>query len=86
MLHTTDDILNVKNDLCILLNILLKIFPIYSFAPALIRRIVDCGEAMKGTWAIKKRNRCTGVAMKVDAHDRKLSRARSVTKDLRKHF
>ena len=35
------------------------------FAPAPIKRKVDSGEAMKGTWATEKESRRTGVTMKV---------------------
>ena len=49
-----------------------------------IKRKVDCGEAMKDTWATKKGSRRTGVAMKVDAQGHKHSRICSVTKDWRR--
>ena len=44
------------------------------FAPAPIKRKVDGGEAMKGTWVAEKGNRRTGVTMKVDAQDHEHSR------------
>ena len=33
----------------------MKILPNHLFAPALIKRIVDGGEVMKGKWAIEQR-------------------------------
>ncbi len=44
------------------------------FAPAPIKRKVDRGDTMKGTWATEKGSRRTGVAMKVDAQGHKCSR------------
>ena len=52
----------------------MKFLPNRLFAPAPIKRKVDGGEAMKGTWATEKGSRRTGVAMKVDAQDHELSR------------
>ena len=56
------------------------------FTPAPIKRIVDGGEAMKGTWATEKGSRRTGVAMKVDAQGHQCSGICSVTKYCRRHF
>ena len=47
----------------------IKILPNRLFAPAPIKRILDSGEVMKGTWAIEQGSRRTSVAMKVGAHD-----------------
>ena len=45
-----------------------------------------CGEVMKGTWAIEQWSRRTGVAMKVEAHDRIYSRACTLTKEFRRRL
>ena len=52
----------------------MKFLPNHLFAPAPIKRIVDGGEVMKGTWAIEQGSRRKSVAMKVDAHDHIYSR------------
>ena len=64
----------------------METLPNHLFAPAPIKRIVDGGEAMKGTWAIEKGSRRTGVVMKGNAHDHKCSRAFSVIKDRRRRI
>ena len=50
---------------------------------AAIKRKVDGGVAMKGTWAAEKGSRRTGLAMKVDAQGHKCSIMRS---DLRSEY
>ena len=57
-----------------------------SFAPAPIKRRVDGGEAMKGTWATEKGSQRTGVEMKVDAQGHKYSRIFFVAKDWRRRL
>ena len=52
----------------------MKFLPNRLFAPAPIKRKVDGGEAMKGTWATEKGSRRTGMAMKVDVQDHEHSR------------
>ncbi len=64
----------------------MQILPYHLFAPASIKRIVDGGEVMKGTWAIEQGSRRTGVTMKVDAHDHIYSRTCTVTKDFRRRL
>ena len=64
----------------------MKILPNHLFAPVPIKRVVDCGEAKKGTWAIEQGSRRTSVAMKVDAHDHIYSSTCTVTKDFRRCF
>ena len=64
----------------------MKILPNHLFAPAPIKRIVDGGEVMKGTWAIEQGCRRTSVTMKVDAHDHIYSSIFTVTKDFRRRL
>ena len=64
----------------------MKILPNHLFAPAPIKRIVDGGEVMKGTWAIEQGSRRTSVTMKVDAHDHIYSSIYTVTKDYRRRL
>ena len=64
----------------------MKFLPYRLFAPAPIKRKVDSGETMKGTWATEKGSRRTGVAMKVDAHDHVYSRTCTATKDFRRRL
>ena len=64
----------------------MKLLPNRSFALAPIRRNIDGGQAMKGTWATEKGSRWTSVTMKVDAQGHQHSRICSVTKDCRGHF
>ena len=64
----------------------MKFLPNHLFEPAPIKRIVDGGEVMKGTWAIEQGSRRTSVAMKVDAHDHMHSRTCTVTKDFRRRL
>ena len=52
----------------------MKFLPNRLFAPAPMKRKVDGGKAMKGTWATEKGSRRTGVTMKVDAQDHEHSR------------
>ena len=64
----------------------MKILPNHLFAPAPIKRIVDGGEVMKGTWAIEQGSRRKGVVMKVDAQGHKYSRIFFVAKDWRRRL
>ncbi len=56
------------------------------FAPAPIKRKVDCGDTMKYTWATEKGSRRTGVEMKVDARSHMYSRIFSVIEDWRRRL
>ena len=64
----------------------MKFLPNHLFAPAPIKRIVDGGEVMKGTWAIEQGSRRTSVTMKVDAHDHIYSSIFTVAKDCRRRL
>ena len=52
----------------------MKFLPNRLFAPAPMKRKVDGGKAMKGTWATETGSRRTGVAIKLDAQDHEHSR------------
>ena len=52
----------------------MRFLPNRLFASAPIKRKIDGGEAMKGTWATEKGSRRTGVAMQVDAHGHRYSK------------
>ena len=56
------------------------------FAPAPIKREVDGGGAIKGTWTTEKGRQRTGVEIKVDAHGHNYSRIFSVAKDCRRRL